>query len=112
MARLHVPLLQVQLSIPTEEPIKAVVTVPASFNQFQRQATKDAADIAGLELLQLMPKPTAVAVQYAADQFSMATGASSIQRFPLCYAGFFVARGSGGYFSLAMLCAPCDAIYL
>jgi molecular chaperone DnaK (HSP70) len=62
------------LGLSTEEPLKAVVAIPASFNQFQRQAAKDAAAIAGLELLQLMPKPTAAAVHYAADQYALASG--------------------------------------
>ena len=47
------------------EPIeKAVVTVPAYFNDNQRQATKDAARIAGLEVLRLLNEPTAAALAY------------------------------------------------
>ena len=43
---------------------KAVVTVPAYFNDEQRQATKDAAKIAGLDVLRLLNEPTAAAVAY------------------------------------------------
>jgi len=43
---------------------KAVITVPASFNDNQRQATKDAGRIAGLEVLRIMNEPTAAALAY------------------------------------------------
>ena len=43
---------------------KAVVTVPAYFNDNQRQATKDAARIAGLEVLRILNEPTAAALAY------------------------------------------------
>jgi molecular chaperone DnaK len=43
---------------------KAVVTVPANFNDNQRQATKDAARIAGLEVLRILNEPTAAALAY------------------------------------------------
>ena len=43
---------------------KAVVTVPAYFNDSQRQATKDAASIAGLEVLRIINEPTAAAMAY------------------------------------------------
>src|SRR5262249_55758201 len=47
------------------EPIaKAVVTVPAYFNDSQRQATKDAGRLAGLEILRLVNEPTAAALAY------------------------------------------------
>ncbi|KAL8101519.1 hypothetical protein AgCh_033428 [Apium graveolens] len=46
----------------------AVVTVPAHFNDSQRQATKDAATIAGLNVLQILVEPTAAAVAYGLDQ--------------------------------------------
>ncbi|KAL8157567.1 heat shock cognate 70 kDa protein-like [Apium graveolens] len=46
----------------------AVVTVPAHFNDSQRQATKDAATIAGLNVLQLLVEPTAAAVAYGIDK--------------------------------------------
>ena len=44
---------------------KAVVTVPAYFNNQQRQATKDAAKIAGLEILRIINEPTAAALAYS-----------------------------------------------
>src|ERR671925_186486 len=43
---------------------QAVITVPAYFNDAQRQATKDAGKIAGLEVLRLLPEPTAAALAY------------------------------------------------
>ena len=51
------------------EPIaKAVITVPAYFNDAQRQATKDAGRIAGLEVLRLVNEPTAAALAYGLDK--------------------------------------------
>jgi molecular chaperone DnaK len=47
---------------------QAVVTVPAYFNEAQRQATKDAARIAGLEVLRLVGEPTAAALAYGFDK--------------------------------------------
>src|SRR5260370_18116537 len=48
------------------EPItKAVVTVPAYFNDNQRQATKDAGQIAGLDVIRIVNEPTAAALPYA-----------------------------------------------
>src|SRR5947209_4583096 len=47
---------------------KAVVTVPAYFNDAQRQATKDAGRIAGLEVLRLVNEPTAAALAYGLDK--------------------------------------------
>jgi molecular chaperone DnaK len=47
---------------------KAVVTVPAYFNDAQRQATKDAGRIAGLEVLRLVNEPTAASLAYGLDQ--------------------------------------------
>lgn len=46
---------------------KAVVTVPAYFNDAQRQATKDAGKIAGLEVLRIINEPTAAALSYGLD---------------------------------------------
>lgn len=46
----------------------AVITVPAYFDDAQRQATKDAAQIAGLRVLRLLNEPTAAAVAYGLDQ--------------------------------------------
>ncbi|MGQ0648544.1 MAG: molecular chaperone DnaK [Gemmatimonadaceae bacterium] len=47
---------------------KAVVTVPAYFNDSQRQATKDAGKIAGLEVLRIINEPTAAALAYGLDK--------------------------------------------
>ncbi|MFA4860907.1 molecular chaperone DnaK [Methanoregula sp.] len=52
---------------------KAVVTVPAYFNDAQRQATKDAGKIAGLEVLRIINEPTASALAYGIDKESDAT---------------------------------------
>ena len=51
------------------EPIKqAVITVPAYFNDSQRQATKDAGSIAGLEVLRIINEPTAASLAYGLDK--------------------------------------------
>ena len=55
---------------------KAVITVPAYFNDSQRQATKDAGRLAGLEVLRLVNEPTAAALAYGLD--SGETGAVAI----------------------------------
>jgi molecular chaperone DnaK len=47
---------------------KAVITVPAYFNDHQRQATKDAGAIAGLEVVRLVNEPTAAALSYGVDK--------------------------------------------
>jgi len=47
---------------------KAVITVPAYFNDSQRQATKDAGKIAGLEVLRIINEPTAAALSYGLDK--------------------------------------------
>ena len=48
----------------------AVITVPAYFDEAQRQATRDAAELAGLNVLRLLNEPTAAAVAYGLDQAS------------------------------------------
>jgi molecular chaperone DnaK len=50
------------------EVTKAVITVPAYFNDSQRQATKDAGQIAGLEVLRIINEPTAAALAYGVDK--------------------------------------------
>lgn len=56
-------------------PIKnAVVTVPAYFNDSQRQATKDAGAIAGLNVLRIINEPTAAAIAYGLDKKASRTG--------------------------------------
>ena len=51
-----------------EEVTQAVITVPAYFNDSQRQATKDAGTIAGLEVLRIINEPTAAALAYGVDK--------------------------------------------
>ncbi|MHB1829887.1 MAG: molecular chaperone DnaK [Candidatus Micrarchaeaceae archaeon] len=51
-----------------EEIKKAVITVPAYFNDNQRQATKDAGEIAGLEVIRLVNEPTAAALAFGIDK--------------------------------------------
>ncbi len=51
-----------------QEVSKAVITVPAYFNDAQRQATKDAGKIAGLEVLRIINEPTAAALAYGLDK--------------------------------------------
>jgi len=51
-----------------EKVTKAVITVPAYFNDSQRQATKDAGTIAGLEVLRILNEPTAASLAYGLDK--------------------------------------------
>ena len=51
-----------------QEVTQAVITVPAYFNDSQRQATKDAGKIAGLEVLRIINEPTAAALAYGVDK--------------------------------------------
>src|SRR6202162_283709 len=51
-----------------EKITQAVITVPAYFNDAQRQATKDAGKIAGLEVLRIANEPTAAALAYGLDK--------------------------------------------
>ncbi len=51
-----------------EEVTEAVVTVPAYFNDSQRQSTKDAGKIAGLDVKRIIPEPTAAALAYGLDK--------------------------------------------
>ncbi len=53
-----------------DELVGAVITVPAYFDDAQRQATKDAAKLAGIEVLRLISEPTAAAVAYGLDNAS------------------------------------------
>jgi molecular chaperone HscA len=57
-------------SFDSEELFGAVITVPAYFDDAQRQATKDAAKLAGLNVLRLINEPTAAAVAYGLDNAS------------------------------------------
>ncbi len=56
-----------------EKITKAVVTVPAYFNDSQRQATKDAGKIAGLDVLRIINEPTAAALAYGLDKTAAKT---------------------------------------
>ena len=51
-----------------ERVTEAVITVPAYFNDAQRQATRDAGRIAGLEVLRIINEPTAAALAYGLDR--------------------------------------------
>lgn len=52
----------------SKEPKKAVITVPAYFNDAERQATKEAGEIAGLEVVRIINEPTAAALAYGIDK--------------------------------------------
>jgi molecular chaperone DnaK len=56
-----------------EKVTKAVITVPAYFNDSQRQATKDAGKIAGLDVLRIINEPTAAALAYGLDKKNSGT---------------------------------------
>ena len=70
---------------------KAVVTVPAYFNDSQRQATKDAGLIAGLDVLRIINEPTAAAIAYGLDKKT--TGERNVLIFDL----------GGGTFDVSLL---------
>lgn len=53
---------------PQQTVTNAVVTVPAYFNDSQRQATKDAGTISGLNVLRIINEPTAAAIAYGLDK--------------------------------------------
>ena len=75
---------------------KAVITVPAYFNDAQRQATRDAGRIAGLEVLRLVNEPTAAALAYGLDKrqegiiavYDLGGGTFGPSRFSNCTMGF------------------------
>ena len=56
-----------------DEVEKAVITVPANFNDQQRQATKDAARIAGLDAIRVIAEPTAAAIAWGIDKTKNST---------------------------------------
>merc|ERR1712137_507913 len=71
----------------------AVVTVPAYFNDSQRQATKDAGSIAGLNVLRIINEPTAAAIAYGLDKTGNDTGERNVLIFDL----------GGGTFDVSLL---------
>lgn len=71
---------------------KAVITVPAYFNDNQRQATKDAGSIAGLNVLRIINEPTAAAIAYG-----LGSGKSEKERNVLIY------DLGGGTFDVSLL---------
>ncbi|KAJ4848636.1 70-kilodalton heat shock protein [Turnera subulata] len=76
------------------QPIKnAVVTVPAYFNDSQRQATKDAGAIAGLNVLRIINEPTAAAIAYGLDKKASRSGEHNVLIFDL----------GGGTFDVSLL---------
>src|SRR5574342_234162 len=58
---------------------QAVITVPAYFNDAQRQATKDAGTIAGLEVLRLVNEPTAASLAYSLDISILEVGDNTVE---------------------------------
>lgn len=60
----------------------AVITVPAYFNDSQRQATKDAGTIAGLNVLRIINEPTAAAIAYGLDKKVTADSTASLCEIP------------------------------
>lgn len=85
------------------ELVGAVITVPAYFDDAQRQATKDAAQLAGLNVLRLINEPTAAAVAYGLDQkaqgqfvvFDLGGGTFDVSILRL-QAGVFEVLATGG----------------
>jgi heat shock protein 1/8 len=85
---------------------KAVITVPAYFNDSQRQATKDAGTIAGLEVLRIINEPTAAAIAYGLDKvndgkerniiiFDCGGGTHDVSLLTID-GGFFEVKATGG----------------
>ena len=83
---------------------QAVITVPAYFNDAQRQATKDAGKIAGLEVLRIINEPTAAALAYGLDKtnkdekilvFDLGGGTFDVSILELGDGGFEVAATAG-----------------
>lgn len=87
-----------------EKVIDAVVTVPAYFNDSQRQATKDAGRIAGLEVRRIINEPTAAALAYGLDKkegekiavFDFGGGTFDISIIELLGEGVFEVRSTNG----------------
>src|SRR5262249_51160979 len=77
-----------------EKVTQAVITVPAYFNDAQRQATKDAGKIAGLEVLRIINEPTAAALAYGLDKKSACpAGCGGLRGGALAGAGLEAGEG-------------------
>merc|ERR1711977_416346 len=72
---------------------KAVITVPAYFNDSQRQATKDAGIISGMEVMRIINEPTAAAIAYGLDRKDQSKGERNVLIFDL----------GGGTFDVSLL---------
>jgi len=72
---------------------KAVITVPAYFNDSQRQATKDAGVISGMEVMRIINEPTAAAIAYGLDRKDQTKGERNVLIFDL----------GGGTFDVSLL---------
>ncbi|CAL8135168.1 unnamed protein product [Orchesella dallaii] len=91
--------LKEQVEARLGQPVKkAVITVPAYFDDGQRAATKDAGEVAGFEVLTILNEPTAAAIAYKVKQFN--EGARKVVVFDL----------GGGTFDVAVLQTGCDTI--
>ncbi|XP_031268821.1 heat shock cognate 70 kDa protein 2-like [Pistacia vera] len=76
----------------------AVITVPAYFNDSQRQATKDAGEIAGLNVMKIINEPTAAAIAYGLDKKNSGAGERNVLIFDL----------GGGTFDVSLLTIDKD----
>ncbi|MEM4380126.1 MAG: molecular chaperone DnaK [Thermoplasmatales archaeon] len=87
-----------------EKVVNAVITVPAYFNDAQRQATKDAGRIAGLNVLRIINEPTAAALAYGVDKkgdkmiavFDLGGGTFDISILELSEGGVFEVKSTNG----------------
>lgn len=76
----------------------AVVTVPAYFNDSQRQATKDAGVISGLNVMRIINEPTAAAIAYGLDKKTTSVGETNVLIFDI----------GGGTFDVSLLTIDGD----
>lgn len=94
-----------QNALPTDSIEGAVITVPAYFDEAQRQATKDAAAVAGINVLRLLNEPTAAAIAYGLDTRYSATQndskAVNSDETPARY--FLIYDLGGGTFDVSVL---------